>query len=114
MLATDHGRNTPAETNFCWHLEQEDPLYAVCIDRYYRPLSSYRHASNAGIPVCGADQGINTCTVVFGVNTHSVPTVDQFLRVEWTAAFPLCTKHCVAYIDLYNVYRILLWDNYVI
>ena len=32
-----------------------------------------------------------SCTVLFGVNTHSVPTVDQFLRVEWTAAFPLWT-----------------------
>jgi hypothetical protein len=30
-------------------------------------------------------------TAVFGVITHSVPTVDQFLRVEWTAAFPLWT-----------------------
>eukprot|EP01048_Picozoa_sp_COSAG05_P040411 COSAG05_NODE_20684_length_277_cov_1.398876_1_plen_44_part_01 len=26
--------------------------------------------------------------MVFGVNTHSVPTVDQFLRVEWTASIP--------------------------
>ena len=33
----------------------------------------------------------NTSTVVFGVNTHSVPTVDLFFRVEWTAAFPLWT-----------------------
>ena len=32
-----------------------------------------------------------TCTVVFELITHSVPTVDQFLRVEWTAAFPLWT-----------------------
>ena len=31
------------------------------------------------------------CTVVFGVITHSVPTVDHFFRVEWTAAFPLWT-----------------------
>ena len=30
-------------------------------------------------------------TVDFGVNTHSVPTVDHFFRVEWTAAFPLWT-----------------------
>ena len=30
-------------------------------------------------------------TVVFGVSTHSVPTVDHFFRVEWTAAFPLWT-----------------------
>ena len=30
-------------------------------------------------------------TVVFELITHSVPTVDQFLRVEWTAAFPLWT-----------------------
>ena len=28
--------------------------------------------------------------VLFGVNTHSIPAVDHFLRVEWTAAFPLC------------------------
>ena len=27
-------------------------------------------------------------TAVFGVITHSVPTVDQFLRVEWTARIP--------------------------
>ena len=27
--------------------------------------------------------GVNTCT-----RTHSVPTVDQFLRVEWTARIP--------------------------
>ena len=32
-----------------------------------------------------------TSTVVFGVSTHSVPTVDHFFRVEWTAAFPLWT-----------------------
>ena len=34
-----------------------------------------------------SDQACDT-TVVFGVNTHSVPTVDQFLRVEWTASIP--------------------------
>ena len=30
-------------------------------------------------------------TVDFGVSTHSVPIVDLFFRVEWTAAFPLWT-----------------------
>ena len=34
---------------------------------------------------------VDLATVVFELITHSVPTVDQFLRVEWTAAFPLWT-----------------------
>ena len=45
-------------------------------------------------------------TVLIGVNTHSVPTVDLFFRVEWTAAFPLitlCTIHCVLYTVLVHV-----------
>ena len=32
-----------------------------------------------------------TGSVLFEVNTHSVPTADHFFRVEWTAAFPLWT-----------------------
>ena len=37
---------------------------------------------------CDLDVTSEMSTVVFGVNTHSVPTVDQFLRVEWTASIP--------------------------
>ena len=44
-----------------------------------------------------------TSTVVFGVSTHSVPSVDHFFRVEWTAAFPLCTIHCVLYTVYYSI-----------
>ena len=49
---------------------------------------------------------LSTCTVVFELITHSVPTVDQFLHVEWTArcAFPLWTIHCA----LYTVLDLLL------